>query len=250
MRPQHTGHRLWPGFLLVFWGAGLLARELGWLPATVGVFDFWPLLIVMIGVSALQRGFGFPRSIFALGFIALGGVLLAGNLGVVTASVSRFWPVLIILIGLSALFRRSEEGEPPPGPGADELLELGDSGEAAGVAPTLAADERLRRQYTCSGAELRIESQSWKGGELGVTAGGVELDLRQAELAPEGAVLVVNVLMGGVDIRVPDTWQVQLDVVPFLGGADDMTRSTQGMSAAPRLRITGNVTLGGVSVSN
>lgn len=247
MRPQHTGHRLWPGLLLVFWGAGLLARELGWLPPSVGVFDFWPLFIVMIGVSALLRGPGFPRTIFALGFIALGGVLLAGNLGFVTASVTRFWPVLIILMGLSALFRRAGDEEPPLTPGAAETL---DYGAGASVASALGVEDRIRRQYTFSGAELRIESQSWRGGEVGVTAGGVELDLRQAQLAPEGAVLVVNVLMGGVDIRVPDTWQVQLDVIPFLGGADDMTRSTQGVSAAPRLRVTGNVTLGGVSVSN
>jgi Cell wall-active antibiotics response 4TMS YvqF/Domain of unknown function (DUF5668) len=250
MRPQHTGHRLWPGLLLVFWGAGLLARELGWLPPSVGVFDFWPMFIVMIGVSALLRGLSFPRTIFALGFIALGSVLLAGNLGFVTASVTRFWPVLIILMGLSALFRRAGDGEPPLTPGPVEPLDFGDSGVGASVASALGAGDRIRRQYTFSGAELRIESQSWKGGEVGVTAGGVELDLRQAQLAPEGAVLVVNVLMGGVDIRVPDTWQVQLDVVPFLGGADDMTRSTQGVSAAPRLHIAGNVTLGGVSVSN
>jgi hypothetical protein len=39
-------------------------------------------------------------------------------------------------------------------------------------------------------------------------------------------------------------------VVPLLGGADDMTRSTQGASSAPRLRIIGKVTLGGVSIQN
>ena len=32
--------------------------------------------------------------------------------------------------------------------------------------------------------------------------------------------------------------------------ADDVTRSTQGASGSPRLRVIGNVTLGGVTVRN
>jgi hypothetical protein len=56
--------------------------------------------------------------------------------------------------------------------------------------------------------------------------------------------------MGGVDIRVPDTWQVKNDVTPLLGGADDSTRSTQGSTDAPLLRVVGSVTLGGISIHN
>ena len=56
--------------------------------------------------------------------------------------------------------------------------------------------------------------------------------------------------MGGVDIRVPDTWQVRCDVTPLLGGADDSTRSAQGATNAPTLRVVGTVTLGGLSIRN
>ncbi|HEY6080185.1 MAG TPA: DUF5668 domain-containing protein [Polyangiaceae bacterium] len=254
MRDNQKWPGLWPGFLLVSVGAGLLARELGWLPAQVRVLDFWPLFVVLIGVSVLLRASGFVGAILALAFIATGGVLLAGNLGFITSSVTRLWPVLLVLLGLWALFRGGREPEshgPGPqqpfgaerAPGDDSTLAEPELGETAD-------QDRLSRHYICSGAQLRIESQAWKGGELGVTAGGVELDLRQARLAPEGAVLALRVLMGGVDIRVPDTWQVHCDVMPLLGGADDSTRSTQGATSAPRLRIIGNVTLGGVSVQN
>jgi predicted membrane protein len=108
----------------------------------------------------------------------------------------------------------------------------------------------LNKQITLAGAELKIESQQWKGGELGVTAGGVEIDLRYARLDPEGALLDVRIVMGGVDIRVPDTWQIRCDVTPFLGGADDSTRSTQGSTSVPVLRVVGSVTLGGLSIHN
>ena len=236
MRASHNPPGLWPGLILISVGAGLVAREFGLLPPQVGVLDFWPLCVVLIGISVLLRAGGVVSAILALAFIGTGGVVLAGNLGFLTSSVTRLWPVLLVLLGLWALFRGGSEPE-EHGPEEPEPSQA-------------ASPDRLSRHYICSGAQLRIESQAWQGGELGVSAGGVELDLRQARLDPAGAVLAVRVLMGGVDIRVPDTWEVHCDVIPLLGGADDSTRSTQGASSAPRLRIVGNVTLGGVNVQN
>ncbi|MGC4089482.1 MAG: DUF5668 domain-containing protein [Polyangiaceae bacterium] len=255
MREHHNRSGLGLGLILVSVGAGLLAREFGLLPPQVRILDFWPLFVVLLGISALQRASGLVGRFLALAFVGLGGVLLAGNLGFLTFSVTRLWPVLLVLLGLAALFRGGR-GPGPHAPRPQPRSRAEDSSyedESSWAEPELdqATDQdRLDRHYICSGAQLRIESQAWKGGELGVTAGGVELDLRQARLDPEGATLAVRVLMGGVDIRVPDTWQVQCDVMPLLGGADDMTRSAQGASSAPRLRIIGNVTLGGVSVQN
>jgi predicted membrane protein len=251
MRRNHNGLGLWPGLLLLSVGGGLLGRELGLLPPHVRVWDFWPLFIVLIGVSVLLGANGIVSALLAVAFIGLGAVLLAGNLGFLASSVTRFWPVLVMLLGIGALVRGRREPEPPPPVRADEALDDEPSWEEPELVRTGTADaDRISRQYTCSGAELRIESQAWKGGDIGVTAGGVELDLRQARLAPEGAVLRLRVLMGGVEIRVPDTWQVHFDVMPFFGGADDSTRSTQGAGSGPRLSIVGNVTLGGVNVSN
>jgi hypothetical protein len=224
----------------------------------VGVLDFWPLFVVCIGVSVLLRASNMVSALLALAFIGTGSALLAGNLGFLTSSVTRLWPLLVVLLGLWALFRGGREPEPRgPSPRAPDAsfgsdgLQPGEPDSRSGDTQLATADaDRLVRRYFGAGAQLRVESQAWKGGELIVTAGGVELDLRQAELDRDGAVLVVRVLMGGVDIRVPDTWQVQCDVTPVLGGADDLTRSTQGMSSAPRLLVTGNVTLGGVSIQN
>jgi hypothetical protein len=259
VRTHHDRPGLWSGLLLVSVGAGLLAREFGWLPRHVGVLDFWPLFVVCIGISVLLRASGVVSALLALAFIGTGSALLAGNLGFLTSSVTRLWPMLVVLLGLWALFRGGRGPEPGrPSPGAPDAPfeadglppdERDSRWEDTQLARTGDAD-RLVRRYFGAGAQLRIESQAWKGGELIVTAGGVELDLRNAGLDPDGAVLVVRVLMGGIDIRVPDTWQVLCDVTPVLGGADDLTRSTQGVSSAPRLRVTGNVTLGGVSIQN
>ena len=236
---------LFPGLLLVSLGGGLLARELGYLPPTLRFVDFWPLLLVFVGIAALLHAEGVVRRLFGLSFIGFGGVLLAGNLGFLSFSVGRFWPLLLIFLGLAFLLRgRGRRSGPPSGPDAGRPWDRPNWGRETSDA------DRLSKQITFSGAQYKIDSQAWKGGELGVTAGGVELDLRAARLAPEGAVLDVRVVMGGLEIRVPDTWQVLCEVTPLLAGADDMTRTTQGVENSPRLRITGTVTLGGVNIQN
>jgi hypothetical protein len=226
-----------------------------------------------MGVSGLARARGFVAGLFALAFVALGGLLLAGNLGMIAFPAARLWPGLLVLLGLSFIvrgryhrhrFRNRWERPRADGASGGETDGEGqlDDGQLAGGGGTnsdvhfhqrhmQSTDaDRLNKQYTFSGAQLRIESPNWRGGELGVTAGGVEIDLRNAALAPEGAVLDLRVVMGGVDIRVPDTWRVHLEVTPLFGGADDSTRTTQGTADAPRLRILGTVTLGGVNVRN
>jgi len=238
---------LWPGLILVTIGGGLLARELGYLPAGFGVVDFWPLAVVLFGIAQLVRARGAVGVFFGLAFTAAGGVLFAGNLGLGDFTAARYWPALLILLGLSVLFaggsrRRQGEAAAPRIVHSDD--EIGEDHLL------VSEDSRLDRNVSLSGAQFRIESQAWTGGDLSVTAAGVEIDLRHARLAEGGATLRVHVVMGGVDIRVPDTWHVVCDISPFLGGADDVTRGAQGDPSAPRLRIVGNVTLGGVSVRN
>lgn len=235
---------MWLGLGLATVGGGLLAREFGLLPARVGLVDFWPLVLLFAGSSRLLRARGFLEALFALVFVAWGGVLLASNLGFVHFPAARLWPGLLVLLGIAFLIRGAQSSKRRGRPTEP-------SASASGGGRSLAStDERFDKQVTFGGLELKIESQAWRGGELGVTAGGVELDLRYARLAPEGALLDVRILMGGVDIRVPDTWQVKNDVTPLLGGADDSTRSTQGSTDAPLLRVIGSVTLGGISIHN
>ncbi len=239
---------LFPGLILISVGGGLLAREFGLLPAHVRFVDFWPLLVALAGVSSLVRARSVVGALFALAFVAMGGVLLAGNLGFLTFPAARLWPGLLVLLGLAFLIggpcrgKRPDPEWQPPSDGHGHAF--GSHHEQA------TSEDRLSRQLTFSGTQLRVESQQWEGGELAVTAGGVELDLRHARLAPGGARLDLRIVMGGVEIRVPDTWQVVCEVKPLFGGAEDTTRSTQGVTNAPRLRVTGTVTLGGVELRN
>jgi len=258
--------------ILVSLGGGLLLREFGYLPAQVRVIDFWPLFVVVLGISGLFRARGFFGTLFALAFLAMGGLLLAGNLGLIGFQAARLWPVLLVLLGLAFVVGGARRGGwhggfhgpfpdlPPDGSDGVASEDAGGSGDRwprrhprfhRGQHAAQPTDvDSLSKQFTASGAQIKVESQNFKGGEIGVTAGGVELDFRNARLAPEGATLDLRVVMGGVDIRVPDTWQVYCEVTPLFGGADNETRSTQGADDAPRLRVVGTVTLGGVTIRN
>ncbi len=84
-------------------------------------------------------------------------------------------------------------------------------------------DERSDHfQIVClmQGRHWRSEAQHLESGTIVTVAGGVEVDLRGATLAPEGAHLRLTSLMGGIDIQVPDDWHVRLDGRAFMGAND------------------------------
>lgn len=92
-------------------------------------------------------------------------------------------------------------------------------------------------------------SRQFRGGQLECWYGGGMLDLRDAELAPEGATLKVRTVFGGGQILVPPTWNV-VTHVRGMGGIQDV-RPAQGHKATdPDLVIEGLVIAGGFVVTS
>ena len=77
--------------------------------------------------------------------------------------------------------------------------------------------------------------------------GGVELDLRQAELPPGVTEISAFVLMGGLEIRVAPGVRLETDGVAIMGGFEDRVHDP-GIAAAdaPVVRVTGIAIMGGV----
>jgi hypothetical protein len=92
-------------------------------------------------------------------------------------------------------------------------------------------------------------SKAFRGGELECWYGGGVLDLRDAQLAPEGATLKVRAVFGGGQIIVPATWRV-VSRVSGMGGIQDV-REAKGYSAIdPELTIEGTLIAGGFAVTS
>ena len=76
--------------------------------------------------------------------------------------------------------------------------------------------------------------------------GGIDVDLREVELAP-GAQLSLHTLFGGIAIKTPPGWRVESEMKAFAGGVDTRT-SSRDDPGAPVLTLTGTALFGGISV--
>lgn len=102
-----------------------------------------------------------------------------------------------------------------------------------------------------TGAARRITSKKFRGGSVTANFGGVQLDLSEAQLADREVTLDVRAFLGGVELLVPRGWDIETELSTVMGGITD-ERSAPGERAenGPRLRITGSVFLGGLSLND
>ena len=96
------------------------------------------------------------------------------------------------------------------------------------------------------GIDLENRSKAFKGGSMLAWWGGISVDLREAELAPD-AHLSVRTLFGGIALRTPPTWRVESSVKALAGGADVQTPA-QDDPDAPVLTVEGMALFGGVAI--
>ena len=97
------------------------------------------------------------------------------------------------------------------------------------------------------GETLHSEAKAFRGGSMLAWYGGIEADLRNAELAPD-ARLAVTALFGGVSLRVPPGWRVETNIRAFAGGVD-VSGSDPDDPDAPLLVLDGLAAFGGIAVS-
>ena len=103
-------------------------------------------------------------------------------------------------------------------------------------------------QIVCvmQGRHWTSEAEHLQSGTIITVAGGVEVDLSNAQLAPEGAHLRMTTLAGGIDIAVPADWHVRLGGKAFMGANDLVGLSDR--PGAPELTVDCLTVMGGVQV--
>jgi len=152
--------------------------------------------------------------------IAVGAGLQLTRLDVVDVDLWGFlWPVVIILLGLAILLRLESR-----------------SSDAATV----------NSAVIWWGAERSTTSQEFTGGSLSAIMGGIELDLRAADIV-DRAEISVFVWWGGVEITVPPTWRVRVEGLPLLGGWENKTQAPERPDA-PELVVRVTAIMGGVEI--
>ena len=103
----------------------------------------------------------------------------------------------------------------------------------------------------CGGGHRIVQTSDFRGGTVTVIAGAFDIDLRKTTIAGDSASVEIFAMMGGCVFRVPETWRVELNVTPLLGGVDMKARMVAPAEGAPKiLRINGFILMGGVEVKN
>ena len=100
------------------------------------------------------------------------------------------------------------------------------------------------------GKQFASRADGLRSGKVTTVMGGVDLDLRDAAPAPEGADLAVFTVMGGVALRVPDTWIVETDGQAIVGGHETSVASRSALPEnAPILRVHARTIFGGLDIA-
>lgn len=236
----HWGFLL--GLIIAALGLGLLLNQMGVLP-----FDpfqrFWPLLLIVFGVMNLLTQSG---RFFGFLLIGAGTVLQLNKLGIVHLSFAELWPLAIIAVGLLVMWGSLETRAVMRSKVLEGLRQRVQQAKDAAYDPQVG----LNAVAVFGGCERRV-SGYFQGGKATAVFGGIELDLRDSNMETD-AVLEVNCIFGGVEIRVPETWNVHSRSLPVFGGYDDQTRQPRIEPGAKSktLFITGMVVFGGVEIKN
>ena len=198
------------------------------LPLVTG-FEFslskwWPLFLILIGVGSISKG----SRTGGLIVIAVGVVFLLSNLDILSVSFWLLWPVALIAIGVAILRGHSR------------------SRNAAGDAP--AAGDDLNVSALFSGSNQRIDSQRFNGGNVSVTFGGAEIDLRGAAIDGDAATINVNAVFGGVKLQVPPDWAVNVRADSTFGGVEKKRPDPAEPKAT--LTVTGSCLFGGIEITS
>jgi predicted membrane protein len=182
---------------------------------------YWPLFLIVIGLLKLQdRDNRIPAG-FA---IAAGALLLLFTTDWVRFSIFDLWPVALILAGLAILAH---------------AFGFRPSAISTGSDSTILAILGVRKEV--------VTSRSYRGGRIIAFMGGCELDLRDADMENVPAELEIIAIWGGVEIKVPEGWEVTGNVLPIMGGADIRTKAAPG---GRKLIVNGVVIMAGVDIKS
>jgi predicted membrane protein len=221
------------GIIFISIGAVFLLDNLEIISWRVRHYLFqWENVFIIIGLVLLSSRENFRKGLI---FLAIGVFLNLDNWFNVDVNLFDLWPIALVLIGIALITRnKGTEGKSRH----DKNTGLFDA-------------DKIDDTAIFGGGDKVVNSQSFKGGMLTAIFGGSNVDLTQAKLAEGNQVIDVFFVFGGSKIRVPQDWQVEMNVTGIFGGMSDKRKFVDPkMNTENRLYIKGTAIFGGADVTN
>ena len=222
------------GALLLLSNTNVVNLDWGW----DFVKTWWPVLLIVWGLWDLVSG-GFRFRVWPIVLLLLGIGFQLSALGLWQWDFSVIWPALIVIVGLSILLGRRGR--------RNRMRQSGTTIEGTTVSRSTSGDSW---RAVFASIEESYAGREFPGGEVEANFGSLTLDLRGATL-PAGEVrLEVNLTFGGLHLRVPAAWRVNIDGVnAHFGEVQDKRANPSADAAEGELVIVGTVTFGNLEIS-
>jgi hypothetical protein len=234
-RRQDAGaaERMVPAIVLIAVGAIFLLHNLHIFVAQE-LFRYWPAILIAVGVVKLVDSPDNGGRVGGGVLVGLGAVFLAQSLGYLDIRIWDLWPAILIAVGIAMLFQTDL---------------------AAHIGIKEIRNERWgysKESAVFSGGKRVIVDQNFKKAKYDAVFGGFEIDLRRAQIVEESAVLDLNAVFGGIEVRVPESWSVVMKGAGVFGGyVDSTTQPDPRLYPNPKLLICkGGAVFGGVEIKN
>jgi len=229
--------------LLIVAGVLLFLDNIGLI--SISVWNFWPLFPIALGITKLLNSRNLSERVWSSFVIAFGAIFLLNSLGVLRIhSRDGSWPVALLLIaaGVVALVKTFERNRSA----AAYTFE--------GEQETVSLTSNLNENVLFGGIIKRVDSSEFGGGGINCIFGNVEVDLRRATMLTgrKTATVDVHCVFGAVKIRVPESWQVNVQGLGVFGTFEDKIIPVRSpdIFESPALIVVGHSVFGSVEVEN
>ncbi len=231
MNPIYNKKTFWGGLLFIAAGLLLLLQNFQLLPFEFPAYVFtWKMLLVALGVFLI------PSRSWAGGLllIATGAYFLLPDLGIYNVTIKQLWPAGLVILGIIILLNKP----------------FTNTKKKVNLKKESTMDGYIETTVLFGGDSKKVSSYDFKGGNLSVTCGGLELDLTNCTLSKERNIIDVNVVFGGISLRVPREWNVISEAMPIMGGIEDEINELKDryVDPAAELIIRGTVIMGGLEI--
>lgn len=217
---------LW-GLLFIAAGVGFIGNVMNWWDFTL-FFDGWWTLIIIIPccISIFQHGFHFLSSVF----LTLGVLLLLAEQDLIANDMVRklILPIILIAIGISIIFKNFFNS-------------------TFQHAKKLSAGKAMPDYTAVFGSyQDRFSGRPFMGGNITAVFGGVELDLRGAEISDDIA-LDCTSIFGGITLHVDEHVKIKTSCTPIFGGLSNHAKGSS-LPNSPTVYINSLCMFGGVDI--
>lgn len=233
-----SAQRVVPALVLIAVGAIFLLNNLHLLRVQ-DIWQYWPVAFMVAGVFKLADAEDArDRTVGAI-LLSAGSILLANRLGFIPFNVWSLWPLAIIAAGVYMLIDRTS------GPRIDFDIRYPGKQRHAG---------NWTRHETAvfSGGKRRVSVEDFQSAKYDAVFGGFEIDLRGSQIQGESALIEINAVFGGAEVKIPANWKVVMEGAGVFGGFADSTEHPNPAvtTNVKQLFVRGAAVFGGVEIKN